>query len=414
MTAERENEILYNLRRKKVEVRQLGKILLVNAGSSSVKWKLFESSNEEIIAKGLVERINMPGSIFEVAYGAKKYSETIDDLSYERAAAMIFEKLKNLKIIAHLSEIDGIGHRVVAGGQIFKHAVKITKDKLHQLKELSDFAPLHNPMEIEYIEIMQKTLPTIPQYAVFDSQFFTSLPEMNAIYSIPYEYTKKWGIRRYGEHGISHDYISKRAAALLKKPLSSFKMVTLHLGSGASVAAEKDGKAFDTSMGFTPLTGLTMGTRAGDVDPSIIPYLMKKLDLTVEQTLKIFNTESGLLGLSGISPDMRDYAAHQDNPRVKLTVDIFVNRIVKYVGSYFAELGGLDVLVFAGGIGENNAKLRSEIVAKLAALGLKIDPQLNEAGNEGIISSTDSKTTIMLVPTNEELSMVRQIKKVLE
>ncbi|WP_057876688.1 acetate/propionate family kinase [Liquorilactobacillus aquaticus] len=392
----------------------MGKILLVNAGSSSVKWKLFEPSNEEMIAKGLVERINMPGSIFEVKYGSKTYSKTIDSLSYEHAATMIFEKLMDLKIIAQLTEIDGIGHRVVAGGQVFKHAVKMTKDKLERLKGLSDFAPLHNPMEIEYIEIMQKVLPMISQYAVFDSQFFTSLPEMNAIYSIPYEYTKKFGIRRYGEHGISHDYISKRAAALLEMPLSSLKMITLHLGSGASVAAEKDGKAFDTSMGFTPLTGLTMGTRAGDTDPSIIPYLMKKLDLTVEQTLEMLNSESGLLGLSGISPDMRDYADHKDDPRVELTVDIFINRIVKYVGSYFAELGGLDVLVFAGGIGENNPKLRSEIIGKLAALGLKIDAQLNEAGEEGIISSVDSKTKIMLVPTNEELSMVRQIKKILE
>lgn len=397
-----------------MEVRQLGRILLVNAGSSSVKWKLFESTTEEVVAKGLVERINMPGSIFEVAYGAKKYAENVDNLSYERAASMIFEKLKDLKIIAQLTEIDGIGHRVVAGGQLFRHAVKITEDKLQQLKKLSDFAPLHNPTEIEYIEIMQKALPMIPQYAVFDSQFFTDLPEMNAIYSIPYEYTQKFGIRRYGEHGISHDYISKRAAKLLKKPLSSLKMVTLHLGSGASVAAEKDGKAFDTSMGFTPLTGLTMGTRAGDVDPSVIPYLMKKLDLTVEETLEMLNTKSGLLGVSGISPDMRDYAKQKDDPRVQLTVDIFINRIVKYVGSYFAELGGIDVLVFAGGIGENNVKLRSQVIAKLAALGMEIDPQLNTAGKEGVISSSASKTKIMLVPTNEELSMVRQIKEILD
>ncbi|KRN07154.1 acetate kinase [Liquorilactobacillus sucicola DSM 21376 = JCM 15457] len=386
----------------------------MNAGSSSVKWKLFESTTEEVVAKGLVERINMPGSIFEVAYGAKKYAENVDNLSYERAASMIFEKLKDLKIIAQLTEIDGIGHRVVAGGQLFRHAVKITEDKLQQLKKLSDFAPLHNPTEIEYIEIMQKALPMIPQYAVFDSQFFTDLPEMNAIYSIPYEYTQKFGIRRYGEHGISHDYISKRAAKLLKKPLSSLKMVTLHLGSGASVAAEKDGKAFDTSMGFTPLTGLTMGTRAGDVDPSVIPYLMKKLDLTVEETLEMLNTKSGLLGVSGISPDMRDYAKQKDDPRVQLTVDIFINRIVKYVGSYFAELGGIDVLVFAGGIGENNVKLRSQVIAKLAALGMEIDPQLNTAGKEGVISSSASKTKIMLVPTNEELSMVRQIKEILD
>ncbi|MFT9457434.1 MAG: acetate kinase [Liquorilactobacillus hordei] len=387
----------------------MGKVFLVNAGSSSVKWKLFEASDESVIAKGLVERINMPGSVFEVKYGSDKYEIKINNLSYEKTAELIFEKLQELKIISDLAEIEAIGHRIVAGGEQFKSAVELTEDNLNKLSKMNDFAPLHNPMEIKYVKIMQHTLPEIPQYAVFDSQFFTDLPEKNAIFSIPYKYTKEFGIRRYGEHGISHEYISHRAADLLDKPLESLKMITLHLGSGASVAAEKDGKAFDTSMGFTPLTGLTMGTRAGDVDPSIIPYLMKKLSLDLDDVLLMLNKESGLLGVSGLSSDMRDLLANSEKEQIKLAIDIFINRIVKYVGSYYAELGGLDVLVFAGGIGENNRELRKIIVKKLQVLGLKINQEANEANAEGVISAKDSAAKIMIVPTNEELSMVRQI-----
>ncbi|MFT9373615.1 acetate/propionate family kinase [Liquorilactobacillus hordei] len=387
----------------------MGKVFLVNAGSSSVKWKLFEASDESVIAKGLVERINMPGSVFEVKYGSDKYEIKINNLSYEKTAELIFEKLQELKIISDLAEIEAVGHRIVAGGEQFKSAVELTEDNLNKLSKMNDFAPLHNPMEIKYVKIMQHTLPEIPQYAVFDSQFFTDLPEKNAIFSIPYKYTKEFGIRRYGEHGISHEYISHRAADLLDKPLESLKMITLHLGSGASVAAEKDGKAFDTSMGFTPLTGLTMGTRAGDVDPSIIPYLMKKLSLDLDDVLLMLNKESGLLGVSGLSSDMRDLLASSEKEQIKLAIDIFINRIVKYVGSYYAELGGLDVLVFAGGIGENNRELRKIIVKKLQVLGLKINQKANEANAEGVISAKDSAAKIMVVPTNEELSMVRQI-----
>ncbi|MDN2454395.1 acetate kinase [Lactobacillus sp. UCMA15818] len=387
----------------------MGKIFLVNAGSSSVKWQLFEASDESVIAKGLVERINMLGSLFEVKYGSKKYEIKIDNLSYEKAAALIFEKLQDLKIIEDLGAIEAVGHRVVAGGELFKEAVELTADNLDKLAKMNDFAPLHNPMEVKYVNIMQQALPEVPQYAVFDSQFFTDLPEKNAVFSIPYEYTKKFGIRRYGEHGISHEYISQRAANLLNEPLESLKMITLHLGSGASVAAEKNGKAFDTSMGFTPLTGLTMGTRVGDVDPSIIPYLMKKLSLSLNEVLLMLNKESGLLGVSGISSDMRDLLANSEQEQVKLAIDIFINRIVKYIGSYYAELGGLDVLVFAGGIGENNRELRNLIVEKLQVLGLKINQEANEGNVEGVISARDSSAKIMIIPTNEELSMVRQI-----
>ncbi|WP_125980117.1 acetate/propionate family kinase [Loigolactobacillus iwatensis] len=392
------------------------KILILNAGSSSLKWQLFEMPSETVIAKGAVDRLAMADSIFTIKYaGNKKYTKTIDHLDHEDAAQLLLAKLQELNIITSLSDLSGVGHRVVAGGEVFKHAVKVTPERLKQIDSMKAFAPLHNPMEVNYIKIMQHVLPQVAQYAVFDSQFFTDLPEENAIYSIPYEDTQKFNIRRYGEHGISHQYLANRAAELLGKPLADLKMITLHLGSGSSVAAEKNGKAYDTSMGFTPLTGLTMGTRAGDVDPAVVPYLMEKLHLdSATDVIKRLNQQSGLLGISGISSDMRDLKAATDNPRAQLAIEIFINRVVKYVGGYFAELGGLDVLVFAGGIGEHNAELRSEIGKRLAALGVTIDSKLNATGKEGLLSMPEAKLQVMLVPTNEELAMVRQVGQLLE
>lgn len=387
----------------------MSKILLMNAGSSSVKWKLFEKDTEAVVAKGLVERMLMPGSIFEISYGTKEYQTTCDHLSYEAAAKMIIDKIVALKI-ATLDQITCVGHRVVAGGEIFKHATKITAESLAQIKALSDHAPLHNPNEAKYIELMQQVLPKVEQYAVFDSCFFTEMPEVNAIFSLPYELTQKYQIRRYGEHGISHAYISKQAAKMLATPLENLKMITLHLGSGSSISALKDGKAYDTSMGFTPLTGVTMGTRSGDCDPSLVPFLMEKLQLDATEVLDLLNNQAGLLGISGVSPDMRDLLKQSDNPRCQLALDIFTNRIVKYVGSYFVELGGADVLVFAGGIGENNPNLRQEIIAQLACLGIKIDSLKNQTLKSGVISTPDSKAKVLIVPTNEELAMVQEIK----
>ncbi|KRK90736.1 acetate/propionate family kinase [Companilactobacillus futsaii] len=388
------------------------KTLIINAGSSSLKWKLFEMPSEEILASGLVERISMPGSIFTIKYGDhQKFERTIDNLSQEAAAKMVFDEMQNLKIINDLSEITAVAHRVVAGGQAFKSAVKVTPEVLKKIKELSNFAPLHNPMEAKGIETMAKTLPNVVQYAVFDSKFFTDLPEKNAIYSLPYELTQKYQIRRYGEHGISHTYLTKRAAELLNKPKNELDLVTMHLGSGASLAAVKNGKAFDTSMGFTPLTGVTMGTRAGDVDPALVPYLMQELKVDdPNEIMMMLNQKSGLLGISGISPDMREIKAKEQNdPRAKLAVDVFINRIVKYAGSFLTELNGADALVFAGGIGEHNDDLRQEIINELAIFNVKLDKDLNKAGQEGLISSPDSAIKVLLIPTDEELEMVRQV-----
>lgn len=390
------------------------KILLMNAGSSSVKWKLFELTDESVVAKGLVERMLAKGSKFEIKYGTEVYQETTDNLTYERAAEMILEKLTALKITS-LADIACVGHRVVAGGQTFKKATRVDADVIAQILALSDHAPLHNPMEAKYIELMQQVLPDVPQYAVFDSQFFTQMPEENAIFSLPYELTKEYGIRRYGEHGISHEYLVHKAAQLLDRPLEELKLITLHLGSGSSVSATKDGKAFASSMGFTPLTGLTMGTRAGDVDPSLVPFLMEKLSLSASEVLELFNEKSGLLGLSGYSDDMRDIKEKSaTDAQCRLALDVYENKIVGYTGSYFAQLGGADVLVFAGGIGENNAWLRQDICARLACLGVELDQTLNEQGQEGVISTSASKVKVLLLPTNEELAMVQQIKAQLE
>lgn len=388
------------------------KTLIINAGSSSLKWQLFEMPSEVVLASGLVERISMPGSIFTIKYGDhQKFETTVDNLDQADAAQMVFDELQKLDIIADLTEITAVAHRVVAGGQVFKSAVEVTPDVLKKIKALSNFAPLHNPMEAKGIETMAKTLPGVKQYAVFDSQFFTDLPEMNAIYSLPYELTQKYQIRRYGEHGISHGYLTGRAAELLNKPKSELDLVTMHLGSGASLAAVKDGKAFDTSMGFTPLAGVTMGTRSGDIDPAVVPYLMQELDIKdPNEVLMMLNQKSGLLGVSGISPDMREIKAQeQTNPQAKLAVDIFVNRIVKYAGSYLTELHGADALIFAGGIGEHNVQLRQQIIDELAIFNVKLDPELNEAGKEGLISSPDSAIKVLLIPTDEEVAMVRQV-----
>ena len=390
----------------------MDKVLLLNAGSSSVKWKVFEIESEKVAGEGEVERINTPQALVTTKFNGEKKQSQEPNLGYEDAVRMILNKIEEFKI-ASLNEIQIVGHRVVAGGQKFKKATLITPEVLQAIKDLKDFAPLHNPHEARYVELMQKILPNVDQYAVFDSIFFTDMPESNAIYSLPYELTQKYQIQRYGEHGISHSYLAERTAELLNRPLNELKIITLHLGSGASVAAIKDGKAFDSSMGFTPLTGLTMGTRAGDVDPAIVPFLMEKEDMTAEEVMTLLNDQSGLLGISESSSDMRDIEAawKKGDHQASLAREIFINRVVKYVGAYFAELGGIDALVLAGGIGEHQIDLRLALLKQLRVLGIKVDEKLNQANQEGIISPQDAQIKTMLIPTNEELQMVRQIKK---
>ncbi len=386
--------------------------MAVNSGSSTLKWKLYTVPDEKVIAKGMVDRLGLPDSVFEIKYNGKKISEKEDIPDHATAVNKMLDKLIELKIIKSYDEITGVGHRVVAGGSIFKDSAVITPQVIKQIKDLSEFAPLHNPSQATGIEAFEKILPNVPQVAVFDTSFHQTMDPVNYLYSIPYEYYEKYGVRKFGAHGTSHRYVSQAAADYLQKPISDLKIISAHLGSGASIDAIKNGKSVDTSMGFTPLAGITMSTRSGDIDPSLVAYLMQKKKITdPDEMVNILNKKSGLLGISGISPDMRDLlATRSENHRSELAIDIFVNRIVKYIGSYIALLGGVDALIFTAGVGEGSAAIREEIVNHFNYRGMKIDKDANENGKGiHVISSKDSTTDVLVVPTDEELMIVRDV-----
>ena len=300
------------------------KTLAINAGSSTLKWKLFSMPDETVIASGLVDRLNLPGSIFTVKRpDAEKYQVTQDNIDYRLAAAMVLSHLKEAGIVKHLHEITGIGHRVVAGGEIFDDSAVITDESLKQIHSLAQYAPLHNPIEAQYIEIFQQLLPEAKQVAVFDTSLYTNMPKLNYLYPIPYEYYEKFRARKYGAHGTSHRYVAHRTAELLGKPLEDLKLITLHLGSGSSISAFDHGKVIDTSMGFTPLAGVMMGTRSGDIDASLVTFLAEKLNINMNEMIDILNHNSGLLGISQLSPDQRDLEdAEATNPQAKLALDM--------------------------------------------------------------------------------------------
>jgi acetate kinase len=391
------------------------KILAVNTGSSTLKWKLYDMPAEHVIAEGMLDRMGLGDSVFTVKFNGEKTKEVGDIKNAEEAVKKLMATLIDRKIIGSFDEIQGIGHRIVAGGETFEHSALMTPENIQKVKDLADFAPLHNPAEAGGIEAFAKLLPNVPQVGVFDTAFHSTMPQENYLYSIPMEYYRKYGARKYGAHGTSHRYVSARAAELLHADLRSLKMITLHMGSGVSVTAIKDGKSLDTSMGFTPLAGVTMSTRSGDIDASLVAYLMDKLNITdPNQMVDILNTKSGILGLSELSPDMRQLEQTIDTrPQSKLAIDIFVNRIIKYIGSYTAIMGGLDVLVFTAGIGEGDIKMRARIVNKLNYMGAKIDPERNDVmAKERLISTDDSKVKVMLVPTNEELMIARDTVRV--
>ncbi|PWG00260.1 acetate/propionate family kinase [Levilactobacillus bambusae] len=394
------------------------KILSINAGSSSLKFKLYEMPAETVIAEGEVERVNMPQSQFKLTVPDqpdRPYTETQDNMTYQEAVSTILTSLKSEGVLDHISEIEGIGNRVVAGGEIFKDAAVITPTTLNQIKELAKFAPLHNPVQIEYIEDFQKILPNATQVAVFDTSLFTELPATNYLYPLPYDYYEDYGARKYGAHGTSHRYVSHRAAEILNRPLKDQKMITLHLGSGSSATAFKDGRALDTSMGFTPLDGLLMGTRSGNIDPSLVAFLGQKMQMSYADVVTILNEKSGLLGVSGYSSDQRDLEnTAAERPQSNLALEMYANRIVRYVGAYMAELGGLDTLVFTAGVGENSPAMRQTIANQLAFLGVKVADSLNQVrGKEQIISPADAKVTTMVVPTNEELMIARDTMRLM-
>lgn len=386
------------------------KVLAINAGSSTLKWKLFEMPQETEIASGMVDRLGLPGSKFIVKFNGQKTKEDIDIPNQDVAVNLLLQRLSESGIIDDINEIKGVGHRVVAGGEFFKQSAEVTPENLEKILELADYAPLHNPNEAKGIEAFQKALPDAKEVAVFDTSFHTSMPNVNYLYSLPLDYYKKYGARKYGAHGTSHRYVSQRAAEILGVPLESQKMITMHLGSGASITAIKDGKSFDTSMGFTPLAGLTMSTRSGDIDASLVAYLMEKLNIQdINVMINILNQKSGLLGISGLSPDMRDLLkTREDRPESQLAIDIYVNRLIKYIGSYVAEMNGVDTLVFTAGTGEGSIPIRKMVVERLGFIGAKLDEEANNVeAEERIISTPDSKVKVLIVPTNEELMIVR-------
>ncbi|GEQ49483.1 acetate kinase [Tetragenococcus koreensis] len=390
----------------------MAKTIAINAGSSSLKWQLYEMPAEEVAAKGIVERIGLKDSIFTIKYGdGQKYEETKDINDHEVAVKMLLDKLIELGILGSYDEITGVGHRVVQGGKYFDKSVVIDEDVLEKIEELADFAPLHNPANLMGINAFRELLPDVINVAVFDTAFHANMPESNARYSIPKEYKEKYDIRKYGAHGTSHRYVAERAADMLERPIEDLKLITCHLGNGASITAVENGKSVDTSMGFTPLAGVTMGTRSGDIDPAVLQYLMNKLNIDIDEMLNILNKKSGLLGLTGISSDMRDLEDNMDNEDVQIALDIFADRIRKYIGSYVTTMNGVDAIVFTAGIGENDANARANVINGMTWFGCEIDPEKNNVrGEEKVISTDDSKVKVLLVPTDEELVIARDVE----
>ncbi len=393
----------------------MSKTIAINAGSSSLKWKLFTMSEESVLASGIVERIGLNDSIFTIKYNdGEKFEQVVDIADHEVAVEMLLEQLKELNILSDFNEITGVGHRVVAGGEIFKDSALVTDEVINQIEELSEFAPLHNPANATGIKAFRKILPDITSVAVFDTSFHQTMPKVNYLYSIPMEYYEKHNARKYGAHGTSHKYVAERAAELLGKPIEDTKIITCHLGNGASITAVDGGKSVDTSMGFTPLAGVTMGTRSGDIDPSLLPFLMEKEGIeSINDMIYILNNESGLKGLSGISSDMRDLEdAEATNERAELALRIFEDRVRKYIGSYAATMNGVDAIVFTAGIGENGSDTRKNVIDGLTFLGAEIDDEKNNVrGKEREISSDSSKVKVFLIPTDEEVMIARDVEK---
>lgn len=396
------------------------KILVINCGSSSLKYQVLDMDGEKLLAKGLVERIGIDGSVIKhekTSGGGYKLQTPM--ATHKEAIEQVFEALLHGEhgVLKSLDEIGAVGHRVVHAGEKLTESTLITEDVVKILEDCADLAPTHNPPNVLGIRACQALMPNVPMVAVFDTAFHHTMPKSSYIYAIPYEYYEKYGIRRYGFHGTSHKYVSERAAEMLNIDIKDLKIITCHLGNGASVSAIKGGRCIDTSMGFTPLEGVVMGTRSGGIDPAILEYIMTHENLTIEEMLNILNKKSGVFGISGVSSDFRDLeeAAKEGNERAQLALDIFAHRIKGFIGSYLAELDGADVIVFTAGIGENAIGMRAKICSNMENLGIKLDPERNNVrGEETIISTADSKIKILLIPTNEELMIARDTKQVVE
>jgi acetate kinase len=390
----------------------MSKIMAINAGSSSLKFQLFEMPSEKVLTKGVVERIGFEDAIFNITVNGEKIKEVTSIPDHAVAVKLLLDKLISLGIIQSFDEINGIGHRVVHGGEKFSDSVLITDETLKEIEELSELAPLHNPANIIGIKAFQEILPNVPAVAVFDTAFHQTMPEQSFLYSLPYEYYTKFGIRKYGFHGTSHKYVTQRAAELLGRPIEQLRLISCHLGNGASIAAVEGGKSIDTSMGFTPLAGVAMGTRSGNIDPALIPYIMEKTGKTAEEVVEILNKKSGMLGISGFSSDLRDIekAAEEGNERAELALEVFASRIHKYIGSYAARMCGVDAIIFTAGIGENSEVVRAKVLRGLEFMGVYWDPALNKVrGQEAFINYPHSPVKVLVIPTNEELMIARDV-----
>ena len=393
--------------------RLLMKILVINCGSSSLKFQLIDSDTEAVICKGLCERIGIEGSqIVYTPEGKDKITKVEPMPDHNRAIELVIEALTNDENgVVSLDEIGAVGHRIVHGGEKFTKSVVIDEEVIRAIEEVSDLAPLHNPANLIGIRACQKVMPSVPMVAVFDTAFHQTMPQEAYLYGLPYSYYEKYGIRRYGFHGTSHSYVSKRAAQILGKDAADLKIIVCHLGNGASVSAVDGGKCVDTSMGLTPLEGLIMGTRTGDIDPSVVEFIMKKENSTVADVTSLLNKKSGVFGLSNeLSSDFRDLedAYVKGDEGAKRAVDAFAYRVLKYIGSYTAAMGGVDAICFTAGVGENSGFVRKLICERLSFIGATLDVEANKVrGKEQVISGADSKVTLLVVPTNEELAIAR-------
>ena len=388
-------------------------VLVINCGSSSLKFQLINSDTEAVLAKGLCERIGIDGRLTYQPAGGEKTTEDKAMPTHTEAIQFVIDALTSADrgVVGSLEEIGAVGHRVVHGGEKFASSTVITDEVLKAIEECNDLAPLHNPANLIGIAACQKLMPGTPMVAVFDTAFHQTMPEKAYMYGLPYEYYDKYKVRRYGFHGTSHSFVSKRTAEVLGASYNNLKTIVCHLGNGASICAVENGKSVDTSMGLTPLEGLVMGTRSGDIDPAILEFLAKKEDMDIVELMNMLNKKSGVQGMSGLSSDFRDLSAGVEagNKQAKIALDVFAYRVAKYVGSYTAAMNGVDAIAFTAGIGENDGNIRAKVCEYLAYLGITVDAEANsKRGEEVIISTSDSKVKVLVVPTNEELAIARE------
>ena len=389
-------------------------VLVINCGSSSLKYQVINSDTEQVLAKGLCERIGIDGRLVYTPAGGEKEISNLDMPTHKQAIQYVIDALTNEKtgVIKSLDEIGAVGHRLVHGGEKFACSTLITEDVIKAVEECSDLAPLHNPANLIGVRACQELMPNTPMAGVFDTAFHQTMPLEAYMYGIPYEYYEKYKIRKYGFHGTSHSFVSKRMAELLGKPIEDLKIIVCHLGNGSSVCAVDGGKSVDTSMGLSPLEGLIMGTRSGDIDPSVMEFICKKENMDINGIMEVLNKKSGVQGLSGVSSDFRDLqaGAADGNKRCEMAVDVFCYRVLKYIGAYVAAMNGVDAIAFTAGLGENDEIVRRKIVSRLGYLGIKLDEEVNEngRGKEIAISTPDSKVPVWIVPTNEELAIARE------